>query len=125
MNFFKYDSWAIVAKDYSLGSKSYKIIELLKNHECNVVGINYENNIRTNNIFIYESLKDVPHNIDVVVIVDETIETYVILEEMELLDINNIWFEKDSYNDAIIKKAKSLNINVIYGISLCKAFNIY
>lgn len=125
MNFFKYDSWAVVAKDYSSGSKSYKIIELLKNHECNVVGINYENNIQTNNIFIYESLKDVPHNIDVVVIVDETIETYVILEEMELLDINNIWFEKDSYNDLIIKKAKSLNINVIYGISLFKEFNIY
>nr|SUY24294.1 Uncharacterised protein [Clostridioides difficile] len=35
-----------------------------------------------------------PHNIDVVAIIDKQSKMDVILEEVELLDIQNMWFEK-------------------------------
>ncbi|MGL4913208.1 MAG: CoA-binding protein [Romboutsia sp.] len=125
MNFFKYDSWAVVAKDYSMNGNAYSIINFLKKNGYKVIGIDSDKNINSCNINLYESLKDVPHNIDVVVIVDEIIETYAILDEMELLDINNIWFEQNSYNELMIKKAKSSKLNVAYGISLSRELNRY
>lgn len=123
MNLLEYNSWAVVIKDISMGSKTYKIVDILKKHNYNVIGIS-ENNYKVCGIDTYESLKDVPHNIDVVVIVDESLETYSILDEMELLDIKNIWFEQESYNDLMIKKAKSLKLNIIYGISLYRELSI-
>ena len=125
MNFFKHNSWAVVAKDYSMDGNAYNIVNFLKKNNYKVIGIHGENNINSCNIDMYESLKDVSHNIDVVVIIDETIETYSILDEMELLDINNIWFEQNSYNELMIKKAKNSKLNLVYGVSLCRELNRY
>lgn len=124
MNLLKYNFWAVDIKDISIGSKTYKIIDILKKHNYSVVGIS-KNKYKICGIDTYESLKDVPHNIDVVSIVEKSLETYSILDEMELLDIKNIWFEKESYNDLMIKKAKSLKLNIICGISLYKELSIY
>lgn len=57
-------------------------------------------------IDVYECLKDVPHNIDVVAIIDKQSKMDVILEEVELLDIQNMWFEKGSFSEMMIKRLK-------------------
>lgn len=114
MSLLKYDSWAILIKDIE---KQYKLIEVLKSKGYKVVGINQMVG-NVNGIEIYESLKDVPHNIDVVGIVEESVDTYAALDEMELLDIVNIWFEKDSYNEETIRKAKSMKLNIEYNLNL-------
>lgn len=114
MSLLKYDSWAVLIKDIN---KQYKLIEFLKSKDYNVVGIN-EMVGTVNGIEIYESLKDVPHNIDVVGIVEDSINTYAILDEMELLDIVNIWFEKDSYNEEVIRKSKAMKLNIEYNSKL-------
>lgn len=125
MNFFKYDSWAVVTNDFSMNGNAYSVISFLKQNGYKVIGIYSDKNVNNCNIDVYESLKDVPHNIDVVVIIDEIKDTYAILDEMELLDINNIWFEQDSYNESMIKKAKSSKFNITYGVSLCRELNRY
>lgn len=119
MSLLRFDSWAILIKDTKIDTKELKIIEALKMQKCKVVAIS-ENQIHINEIQVYESLKDVPYNIDVVVVVDESIQTYLILDEMELLDINNIWFEKDCNNDNALKKAREMKFNIEYKFSLCK-----
>ncbi|WP_296644699.1 CoA-binding protein, partial [Romboutsia sp. 13368] len=94
MNLLKNRSWAVVIIDKSEDSKEVKFIKLLKNNNCKVVGINF-NNYNSEEFSIYESLKDVPHNIDVVAILKESVHNYYIIDEMELLDIKNIYFDKD------------------------------
>ena len=42
----------------------------------------------------------------------------VILEEVELLDIQNMWFEKGSFSEMMIKKTKDLKLNIEYNLSL-------
>ncbi|MGL5348452.1 MAG: CoA-binding protein [Peptostreptococcaceae bacterium] len=122
MSLLRFNSWAILIKGTKIDTKELEIIEELKNQKCKVVGIN-ENRIDVEGIQIYESLKDVPHNIDVVVVVDESVQTYLILEEMELLDINNIWFEKDCNNENTLKRAREMKMNIEYKFSLCKELN--
>ena len=122
MSLLRFNSWAILIKDTKIDTKEFEIIEALKKQKCEVVCIN-ENQIHIEGIQVYESLKDIPHNIDVVVVVDESVQTYLILEEMELLDINNIWFEKDCSNENTLKKAREMKLNIECKFNLCKELN--
>lgn len=119
MSLLRFNSWAILIKDANLDSKEYEIIQALKKHKCKIVAIN-ENQINVDGVEVYESLKDVPYNIDVVVVLDESVETYVMLDEMELLDIKNIWLEKDCNNENVLKKARDMKLNIEYKFSLTK-----
>lgn len=119
MSLLRFNSWAILIKDANLDSKEYEIIQTLKKHKCKVVAIS-ENQINIDDVDVYESLKDVPYNIDVVVVLDETVETYAMLEEMELLDIKNIWFEKGCQHENALKKARDMKLNIEYKFSLVK-----
>ena len=104
MNLLKQKSWAVVIIDENEDSKEIKIINLLKennytvenllydkDYSNNVVGINL-NNYKSDKFHVYESLKDIPHNVDIVAIIKESIHNYCIIDEMELLDIKNIYF---------------------------------
>ena len=75
-----------------IGGQLYSIPQLLKENNYNVVGINL-NNYKSDKFHVYESLKDIPHNVDIVAIIKESIHNYCIIDEMELLDIKNIYFE--------------------------------
>lgn len=119
MNLLNYNFWAVVIKDIDEDKRAQNIIEKLKEKEYEVVAIS-DKIKHMDGIEIYESLKDVPHNIDVVVIVEESVDNYLILDEIELLDIENIWFEKGSYSDEIMKKAKDIKLNIEHDSSLYK-----
>ncbi|MEF9992440.1 MAG: CoA-binding protein [Romboutsia sp.] len=108
MNLIKYNSWALLVKDTS---KHYKIIENLENKDCSVVLINKKVG-NVNGLDVYESLNDVPHNIDIVAIIEESIDLNIILGEMELLDIDNIWIDKNLENEEIRRKIKSMKLNI-------------
>ena len=112
MNLLKNKSWAVVIIDENEDSKEVKFIKLLKKNNCKVVGINF-NNYELEEFLIYESLKDVPHNIDIVAILNESVHNYSIIDEMELLDIKNIYFDKESTTEHILKKAKYIKLNII------------
>lgn len=119
MNLLKYHSLAIIIDDEKEIYKVDQIIDMLKSKGYEVVCIN-KNNYNIVNAQTYESLKDVPHNIDVVIIINLSLQTYEILDEIELLDIKNIWFENGSYNESMLKKAKDLKLNISCGLSLFK-----
>ena len=119
MNLLKQKSWAIVIIDENEDSKEIKIMNLLKEKKYNVVGINL-NNYKSEKFDIYDSLKDVEHHIDIVAIFNESIHNYYIIDEMELLDIKNIYFEKDSDTEYILKKAKEAKLNIIKHVDLYK-----
>ena len=89
----------------------------VKENNYNVVGINL-NNYKSDKFHVYESLKDVPHNVDIVAIIKESIHNYCIIDEMELLDIKNIYFEKGSYTEYILKKAKEAKLNIVNFVDL-------
>ena len=107
MNLLKQKSWAVVIIDENEDSKEIKIINLLK-----------ENNYKSDKFHVYESLKDIPHNVDIVAIIKESIHNYCIIDEMELLDIKNIYFEKGSYTEYILKKAKEAKLNIVNFVDL-------
>ncbi|UWD47486.1 CoA-binding protein [Clostridioides difficile] len=117
MNLLKCDSWAVILNNSDEESKAYKILDELKKNMYKVVAIDEEKK-NIDGIDVYECLKDVPHNIDVVAIIDKQSKIDAILEEIELLDIQNIWFEKGSFSEMIIKKTKDLKLNVEYNLSL-------
>ncbi|NMS91568.1 CoA-binding protein [Clostridioides difficile] len=117
MNLLKCDSWAVILNNSDEGSKAYKILDELKKNMYKVVAIDEEKK-PIEGIDVYECLKDVPHNIDVVAIIDKQSKMDVILEEVELLDIQNIWFEKGSFSEMMIKKIKDLKLNVEYNLNL-------
>ena len=117
MNLLKQKSWAIVIIDENEDSKEIKIINLLKENNYNVVGINL-NNYKSEKFSVYDSLKDVEHNIDIVAIFNESIHNYYIIDEMELLDIKNIYFENGSDTEYILKKAKEAKLNIVNFVDL-------
>lgn len=117
MNLLKCDSWAVILNNSDEESKAYKILDELKKNMYKVVAIDEEKK-NIDGIDVYECLKDVPHNIDVVAIIDKQSKMDAILEEIELLDIQNIWFEKGSFSEMVIKKTKDLKLNVEYNLSL-------
>lgn len=117
MNLLKQKSWAVIIIDESEHSKELKIIKELKYNNYDVVGINL-NNYKSEEFLVYESLKDVPYNIDIVAIINDSIHNYYILDEMELLDISNIYFEKGSSTENILKKAKDIKLNIVDNIDL-------
>lgn len=117
MNLLKCDSWAVILNNSDKESKAYKILDELKKNMYKVVAIDEEKK-DIDGIDVYECLKDVPHNIDVVAIIDKQSKMDAILEEIELLDIQNIWFEKGSFSEMVIKKTKDLKLNVEYSLSL-------
>lgn len=117
MNLLKCDSWAVILNNSDKESKAYKILDELKRNMYKVVAIDEEKK-HIEGIDVYECLKDVPHNIDVVAIIDKQSKMDVILEEVELLDIQNMWFEKGSFSEMMIKKTKDLKLNIEYNLSL-------
>ena len=117
MNLLKCDSWAVILNNSDKESKAYKILDELKRNMYKVVAIDEEKK-PIEGIDVYECLEDVPHNIDVVAIIDKQSKMDVILEEVELLDIQNMWFEKGSFSEMMIKKTKDLKLNIEYNLSL-------
>ena len=124
MNLLKQKSWAVVIIDENEDSKEIKIINLLKENNYNVVGINL-NNYKSDKFHVYESLKDIPHNVDIVAIIKESIHNYCIIDEMELLDIKNIYFEKGSYTEYILKKAKEAKLNIVNFVDLYEELKLF
>ena len=102
--------------NFSRASVSHAM-KLLKENNYNVVGINL-NNYKSDKFHVYESLKDIPHNVDIVAIIKESIHNYCIIDEMELLDIKNIYFEKGSYTEYMLKKAKEAKLNIVNFVDL-------
>nr|WP_317331705.1 CoA-binding protein [uncultured Romboutsia sp.] len=123
MSLLKQKSWAVVIIDENEDSKEIKIMNLLKENNYNVVGINL-NNYNSEKFSVYESLKDVPHNVDIVAIIEESIHNYYIIDEMELLDIKNIYFEKGSDTEHLLKKAKEARLNIVNFIDLYKELKL-
>lgn len=119
MNLLRYNSWAVLINDTSKESKEYQSIEALIENKYSVVGI-MSKKCYIEGIDIYESLKDVPHNIDVVAILGQSIDIYSILEEMELLDIKNIWIDKDSCSEQVLKVSKEMKLNLECKLNLYK-----
>ncbi|GAA0238575.1 CoA-binding protein [Metaclostridioides mangenotii] len=122
MNLNRYNSWAVVTAECSKESKAFSIIKELQDKDFKVVAID-ENLNPIDGVEVYESLKDVPNNIDVVTIVEKYTMIESIFDEMELLDIRNLWFEEGSFNAAILKKAKELKLNIEHESDLCRELN--
>ncbi len=119
MNLNRYNSWAVVTAECSIDSKAFSIIKELQDKEFKVVAID-ENLKHIDGVEVYESLKDVPYNVDIVAIIEKYTMIESIFDEMELLDIKNMWFEDGSFNVSIIKKAKELKLNIEYESDLYK-----
>lgn len=70
MNLFKCDFWVVILNNSDKESKVYKILDEFKRNMYKVVVIDEEKKF-IEGIDVYECLKDVLYNIDVVVIIDK------------------------------------------------------
>ncbi len=119
MHLFEKETCAIIFNSPNRKDKLIKLINTLKSSDNEIVVVGY-NNYKFDSVEAYETLKDVPYNIDVVIILEESLSNYEVLDEMELLDIKNICFLEESFSEHILKKSKDLKLNILNGISLTK-----
>lgn len=91
----------------------YKIYKELKSRGFTVYPVNPKRETIQNDK-AYPSIVNIPKKADVISIVTPPKITEKILEEVPQLKDTTIWFQPGSYNKKIIKKAKKLDIPLIY-----------
>ncbi|MBZ9685124.1 CoA-binding protein [Clostridium estertheticum] len=105
--------WALLGASPDESKFGYKILMLLKKKGYTVYGINPKYD-EINGVVIYHSLKELPEAVDAVsVIVNPNIALNAI-DEIAECKIENVWFQPGSYNQEVLDKAKSNELNIVF-----------
>ncbi len=105
--------WAVVGASPNKEKFGYKIWKKLKEHKYETYGVN-PNYDSIDGEKIYPYLKDVPNKIEVVDLVVPPQVSLDIIDEAKELGIEYLWFQPGTFNDEVIKKAKSLGFKILY-----------
>ncbi|SDK59299.1 CoA-binding protein [Natronincola ferrireducens] len=105
--------WAVVGATPDTEKFGYKIYKKLKAHGYTVYGINpkYE---EIEGDKIYQSLKDLPQNLECVNMVVGPKVSKLILDEIKDLGIDYVWFQPGTFDEETIDKAEDFNLNIVY-----------
>ncbi|OGF32991.1 CoA-binding protein, partial [Candidatus Falkowbacteria bacterium RIFOXYA2_FULL_35_8] len=61
---------------------------------------------------VWHSLKELPEKPDIISIVVPPAVSLQIVEQAKELGFDNLWFQPGSFDEQVIKKAESLNLNI-------------
>lgn len=105
--------WVVVGVTGKKDRFGYKIWKTLKEYDYETYGVspNYE---ELEGDKIYPSLKDLPKKIDVLDMVVSPKIAMGVLDEAKEAEIEYIWFQPGTYNDAVIAKAKEMEFKILY-----------
>lgn len=105
-------SWAVVGVTAKKDKYGYKIWKTLKNHKYKTFGVN-PNYDEIEGEKIYNNLKNIPEEIDVVDMVIPPRLSINVLDEIKDLGIKYIFFQPGTYNDEVVEKAKDLGFKYL------------
>jgi len=105
--------FAVVGVSSNLKKYGYKVFNNLKTTGYSVYAIN-PNVDYIGDVKVYDSLKDLPEKIDVVVCIVPPKITLDIVKQAKELDIKNIWMQPGSESEEAINFCKEEKINLIY-----------
>ena len=88
----------------------YKIYQRLLDEGYEVYGVSSYID-KLDGVKIYQSLLDVPSDIDMAVFVVSKSKGYDYLEECKALNIPYLWFQPGSYDDDFIKKLEKMKVH--------------
>lgn len=105
--------WAVVGATPDAEKYGYKIYKKLKDHGYNVYGINPKHeNLEGDQL--YKSLLDLPETPECVDMVVNPKVSMATLEEIHKAGIKYVWFQPGTFDEAVIDKAESLGLNIVY-----------
>lgn len=107
-------SWAVVGATINKEKFGYKIWKKLKKHNYTTYGVN-PNYEEIDGERIYRNLSEVPEDIDVVDMVVPHIASLHLLDEINELGIEYVFFQPGTYNDEVVKKAEKLGLKYLIG----------
>ncbi len=112
--FLNYKNW-IVAGDVLVHSKyAYKILDSLKKHGFNVVGVNPSDDDKE----VYNNLRDIPYKVEVLDLCINPYKGIKILQEANVLKIDKVLIQPGAGNPEIIEFCKVNGILAIEGCAL-------
>lgn len=106
--------WAVIGATQNVDKYGYKVYMMLKNCGYEVYAVNPVYDAIEGDL-CYNTLHDLPVKVDCVSVVIGPVKSIYLIDEVVSEEIENIWFQPKTYDSKIIKKAKDLNLNAVYG----------
>lgn len=113
-DFLNYKNWAVAGSVLSEDKYAYKIFNRLKEKGYNVAGVKPGGEEKD----VFNNIKDIPHNIDVLDLCINPIKGLDIVKEASKLGINKILIQPGAESEDIINFCKENNIDAIEGCAL-------
>lgn len=109
-------NWAIYGATCDESKFGYKIPDRMKKHGYNVFGINAKyKGENINGVNIYASLEEIDEDIDCIDVVVNSKVAMNVIDEAVKKGVKYLWFQPNTWDDEVIKKATDSNLNIVYG----------
>lgn len=118
--FLNYKNWVVVGDVLNPSKYAYKILNSLKKHGFNVVGVNPS----IENEGIYTTLSDIPYKVEVLDLCINPYKGIKILHEAHDLKIDKVLIQPGAESPEIINFCKSSGMQVIDGCALVELSKI-
>ncbi|MBZ9606645.1 CoA-binding protein [Clostridium estertheticum] len=118
--FLNYKNWVVVGDVLNPSKYAYKILNSLKKHGFNAVGVNPS----IENEGIYITLSDIPYKVEVLDLCINPYKGIKILHEAHELKIDKVLIQPGAESPEIINFCKSSGMQVIDGCALVELSKI-
>ncbi|QUH26025.1 CoA-binding protein [Serpentinicella alkaliphila] len=110
--------WAVIGATPDTSKFGYKIYKRLKNHGYTVYGVN-PNYTEVEGEKIYRSIAELPEKPECIDMVVSPRISEKFLDEIKENGIEYVWFQPGTFDTAVIEKAESLNLKIVYKNYAC------
>lgn len=113
-NMLSKKNWVIYGITTDTDKFGYKIPEEMLKHGYNIMGVNKKYaGEKILGIDVYSSLDDIKQDIDCIDVVVNPKIALSVVDEAIKKGVENIWFQPHTFDDDVIEKVKSANINYV------------
>ncbi len=105
--------WAVVGVTENREKFGYKIFKKLIEHGYETHGVNPKYS-SIDGEKVYPDLKSLPKKVEAVDVVVPPKVALGLLDEIQELGIENVWFQPGTYDEEVIEKAQQLGLKIVY-----------
>ena len=105
--------WAVVGVTENREKFGYKIFKKLIEHGYETYGVNPKYS-SIDGEKVYPDLKSLPKKVEAVDVVVPPKVALGLLDEIQELGIENVWFQPGTYDEEVIEKAQQLGLKIVY-----------
>ena len=110
--------WAVIGATPDTSKFGYKIYKRLKSHGYTVYGVN-PNYTEVEGEKIYSSIAELPEKPECIDMVVSPRISEKFLDEIKENGIEYVWFQPGTFDTAVIEKAESLGLKIVYKNYAC------